>query len=68
MKYPEWNSSRFVLVLSLFLMVLFQANCAQTPAEQGRQALEEAAQAMGSLEALRERHGDSRQDGATGAS
>ena len=54
MKYSEWNSSRFVLLFSLFLMVLFQANCAQTPAEQGRQALEEAAQAMGGLEALHE--------------
>ncbi len=54
MKYPEWNSSRFVLVFSLFLMVFFEANCTQTPAEQGRQALEEAAQAMGGLEALRE--------------
>jgi len=54
MKYPEWNSSRFVLVLSLFLMVFLQANCAQTPAEQGRKALEEAAQAMGGLEALGE--------------
>ena len=53
MKYPEWNSSRFVLLFSLFLIVLFQANCAKTPAEQGRQALEEAAQAMGGLEALR---------------
>jgi len=47
MKYPEWNSSRFVLVFSLFLMVLFQGNCAQTPAEKGRQVLEQAAQAMG---------------------
>jgi len=54
MKYPEWNSSRFVLLFSLFLLVLFQANCAQTPAEQGRQALEEAAQAMGGLEARHE--------------
>ncbi len=54
MKYAEWNSRRFVLLFSLFLMVLFQGNCAQTPAEQGRQALEQAAQAMGGLEALRE--------------
>ncbi len=54
MKYAEWNSRRFVLVFSLFLMVLFQGNCAQTPVEQGRQALEQAAQSMGGLESLRE--------------
>jgi len=47
MMYFKWKSKGFVFLLSLFLMVLFQANCAQTPAEQGRQALEEAAQAMG---------------------
>ncbi len=40
-------------LFSLLLIVLFQLNCVpQTPEDQGRQVLEEAAEAMGGLQAL----------------
>ncbi len=52
MKYSELNSRYWLFVLIL-LTVITQLNCtSQTPAEEGRQVLEEAARAMGGLEAL----------------
>ena len=47
------KTQRVASLFSILLIVLFQLNCApQTPEDQGRQVLEEAAEAMGGLEAL----------------
>ncbi|MDA2934705.1 MBL fold metallo-hydrolase [Acidobacteria bacterium AH-259-D05] len=53
MKHLDLKLQHLPLALSISFLVLFQLNCtAPTPAEQGRQVLEEAAEAMGGLEAL----------------
>ena len=53
MKQLNIKPQHLSLVLLVPFLVLFQLNCAQpTPAEQGRQLLEQAAEAMGGLETL----------------
>ena len=47
------NTQSVASLFSTLLIVLFQLNCAPlTPEDQGRQVLEEAAEAMGGLQAL----------------
>ena len=49
----EWKPQSVASLFSLLLIVLFQLNCApQNPEDQGRQVLEEAAEAIGGLQAL----------------
>ena len=53
MKKLNFRLQHLAWVFLVPFVVLFQLNCAQpTPAEQGRQLLEQAAEAMGGLEAL----------------
>jgi len=53
MKHSKLKSQESVFVSFILLLVLFQWSCAeQTPMEQGRQVLQQAAEAMGGLEAL----------------
>jgi len=53
MKHSKLKSQKSVFVSFILLLVLFQWSCAeQTPMEQGRQVLQQAAEAMGGLEAL----------------
>ena len=54
MRVSDLKQENRLFVLAISLMTLLQLGCAtqQTPARQGRETLEEAAQAMGGLEAL----------------
>jgi len=53
MKKLNFRLQHLAWVFLVPFVVLFQLNCAQpTPAEQGRQLLEQAAEAMGGMEAL----------------
>ena len=53
MKHSKLKSQESVFVSFILVLVLFQWSCAeQTPMEQGRQVLQQAAEAMGGLEAL----------------
>ncbi len=53
MKYSELKRQRLIVGLSLSSILLLQLYCApQDPIEEGRQVLEQAAEAMGGVAAL----------------
>ena len=55
MRVSDLKQEYWLSVLAISLMTILQLGCAaqQTSAQQGRETLEEAAQAMGGLDALR---------------
>lgn len=53
MRYPEWKFRHFVFLFPILFISLLQLNCGSQPATgRGPQVLEEAAEAMGGVQAL----------------